>query len=1197
MNKLGLAQAFCAISVGIASSAYAASVGASFVGRNAPATLLPEERAGLVEQGFWYNINDAATTPAFTGTTVPLRDDAGNFTTATVSFKGNDSWESNGPSETPNDRLMRGIIKQAGAGTTGDYSVNNLGAGPYDVILYMGMDGDGVSAEMSVNGVVKPVLQTHQFTGTFIEATPASEGNYVRFNGVTPTNGVIGIGMKYIAGANGAGMAAIQVIGSSFPVNTLAASIVDQPVNSTVALGARGGFFVKASADNLNYQWFRNGTAIPGATSASYATPVTTAADDGAKFKVTVGNNLNSVTSEEVVLNVLTPVLAKGFLTAEFYRDIGGTAVGDLTGNGKYTGGVADETRLVVGFETPNGYGDNYGAKVSGFIIPKVSGNYYFYIRSDDASALYLSTDDKPANLSADPIAFEVGCCDAFKEPGEGDETSAAPVALIKDKRYYVVAIVKEGGGGDYLQVAMKEENDTTAATALTVISGDQIGTLVLPDAVITVASQPTSVTVEELNPATFTVSASATTPRGGVPVRYQWQKNGVDIAGATSAKLEVLSPALADNGAKYTVVMGAPGAPDVTSSEVILTVNPDTTAPSVLAVGGLKKSGGDFEVSVLLNEPVATPASLALANFQLSSGTVTAARYVENSSGVTSRQRAVILSTTGLTAGSSYTLTVSGLKDIKGNTSAAIATPFTVSKMTWADLARPNAYGQDVVVTGTNSFNVVNGGSSFWNSNDDATFVYEEITGNFDKVARLEGQDASSQWARAGITARESLDSQDAAASRYQQVHANPSPVKYDGTASNQGYETNRRLTTGAGTTSSNGDTGANGPQYPNAWLRLRRAGDVISMYRSSDGITWFALGRTDFNPADGSGSPLPAKMFVGPIFGAENGNIGSDGDPNRKAWNARFRDYGDFQSSGVAGSQTYSIGINFTDDNRDGSVGPKDIAGTAVTAQPNWNNAIGLSTTDTGPVALTADEGGVAKTTTATVEWSGSGNTWTSTGRGEENNKLTGPNHLLMTGFLDTSNDSTTQVTIKGLGSKFTTGKYDVVVYTLGGVASGRGGAFRVTDAAGTELKGYVLTLTPENPTELSPVPIAANATPGDGATYGTGSYIVFKGLSSPDIIVEGTTAADANGVDLGVGGTQRAPLNAVQVVSPSGLFDIVVVTPTISIQGLQITFTGKLLSSDSVNGTYTEVSGATSPFTINPANAAQKFYRAGN
>jgi len=51
-----------------------------------------------------------------------------------------------------------------------------------------------------------------------------------------------------------------------------------------------------------------------------------------------------------------------------------------------------------------------------------------------------------------------------------------------------------------------------------------------------------------------------------------------------------------------------------------------------------------------------------------------------------------------------------------------------------------------------------------------------------------------------------------------------------------------------------------------------------------------------------------------------------------------------------------------------------------------------------------------------------------------------------------------------------------------------------------------------------------------------------------------------------------------------------------PTISIQGTQIFFTGKLQGTDSLKNAFSDVPNATSPYTV-PAGTTIQFYRASN
>jgi hypothetical protein len=95
-------------------------------------------------------------------------------------------------------------------------------------------------------------------------------------------------------------------------------SITTQPLDQTVTAGQAATFSVAASGTPpLSYQWKKNGTDISDATSASYTTPATTMADNGATFTVTVSNSLGSVTSSAVTLTVSTTVFPTPTLQVE----------------------------------------------------------------------------------------------------------------------------------------------------------------------------------------------------------------------------------------------------------------------------------------------------------------------------------------------------------------------------------------------------------------------------------------------------------------------------------------------------------------------------------------------------------------------------------------------------------------------------------------------------------------------------------------------------------------------------------------------------------------------------------------------------------------------------------------------------------------------------------------------------------------
>jgi GH18 family chitinase len=94
-------------------------------------------------------------------------------------------------------------------------------------------------------------------------------------------------------------------------------TITVQPQAQSVVAPSAATFTVSATCSSaLRYQWTRGGTAIAGATAATYTTPATTiAGDDGAVFRVRVSCATRSVTSDPATLTVTAAPVAPSITT------------------------------------------------------------------------------------------------------------------------------------------------------------------------------------------------------------------------------------------------------------------------------------------------------------------------------------------------------------------------------------------------------------------------------------------------------------------------------------------------------------------------------------------------------------------------------------------------------------------------------------------------------------------------------------------------------------------------------------------------------------------------------------------------------------------------------------------------------------------------------------------------------------------
>jgi hypothetical protein len=139
-----------------------------------------------------------------------------------------------------------------------------------------------------------------------------------------------------------------------------------------------------------------------------------------------------------------------GSILYEYWTGISGQAVADLTAHPDFQRAPTGRAWLPQ-FEAPSNRGDDYGARLRGYLYPPVSGPYLFWIASDDASELWLSEDENPANKRR--IGFVESWVPAREWNWQPSQQSPS-IHLEAGRRYYIEALHKQGTAADSLAVA-----------------------------------------------------------------------------------------------------------------------------------------------------------------------------------------------------------------------------------------------------------------------------------------------------------------------------------------------------------------------------------------------------------------------------------------------------------------------------------------------------------------------------------------------------------------------------------------------------------------------------------------------------------------------------------------------------------------------------------------------------------------------
>jgi hypothetical protein len=577
------------------------------------------------------------------------------------------------------------------------------------------------------------------------------------------------------------------------------------------------------------------------------------------------------LTSLVLLLSLVCNVSGQGTGTImrEVWSDVDGTNVSDLTNNANFPDNPTFGDELTL-FETPTDFADNFGSRVYGWLHPATSGDYTFWIATDDSSDLYLSTDDDPANAVV--ICGVDGWAPARAFDGEagapGSRQMSAPIALEAGGKYYIEGIYKEGGGGDNLAVAWQGPDSPER----TVIDGSFLspapwnpvlkrakdpnpadGAVDADTASLEWAASPTSVSYKVYLSADATIDESELVAETDLTIyltaldmgaTYYWRVDAVEADGTviegalwsfTTLPLEAHFPSPAD---------GAKG------------IESGTTLSWTAGKGVIMHDvyfGAD-EAAVAAGDPSTFKGKVMVTSFDPGALELFTTYYWKVDE----------FSVTGTNAGPVWSFSTPEYIVIKSGEATLnydnTADPFVselaldvpadlrfggVGDLTLRFQGGPASEGSVSMDEAAGTYTITGSGADIWGNTDQFHYVYRELTGDGEIVAQVVSNGTGSNtWAKGGVMIRETL----AADSK----HMIMALTGGDG----GGIAFQGRMETGGSSTSYHGDVTA-APPY---WVRLSRVGNTITAYSSADGVTWDLF--TDTSPDGAHTNPIDVEM-----------------------------------------------------------------------------------------------------------------------------------------------------------------------------------------------------------------------------------------------------------------------------------------------------------------------------------------------
>ena len=337
--------------------------------------------------------------------------------------------------------------------------------------------------------------------------------------------------------------------------------ITGQPAGATQCTGTSVTFTVTATGTGLTYQWRKNSVNIAGATNASLTLNNITAAD-AANYDVVITGTCGNATSNTAALVVNTaPAITTQPVSLALCAGTNATFTVAATGTG-------------LTYQWQKNTVNIAGATNASYTINNIS--------AADAASYRVVITGTCGNLTSGAATLTVNTAPVI---------TGQPASLIQCTGTNATFTVTATGTGLTYQWRKNSVNIAGATNASLTLNNITAADAASYDVVITgtcgnatsntatlvvntapaITTQPVSLVQCAGTNATFTVVAT------GTGLTYQWQKNTVNIAGATNASYTINNITAADAASYRVVITGTCG--NLTSGAATLTVN---TPPAI---------------------------------------------------------------------------------------------------------------------------------------------------------------------------------------------------------------------------------------------------------------------------------------------------------------------------------------------------------------------------------------------------------------------------------------------------------------------------------------------------------------------------------------------------------------------------------------------------------------------------------------